>query len=116
MTKRHLSTPFLLVCSLFALLGAIGCGSVPTQLGACKHFCDKQGSCTNAGGAAVTQCKAMCDANKTAFDDNDTLIDKNCANAVAVKQTIFDCYGDFCDTTLAENCANAAAQNKCEAK
>jgi hypothetical protein len=93
-----------------------GCHGTPSQLDACKHFCDKQGDCVQASSADVAACKANCDANSATWNDNDHLIEMNCSNADSVKQQIYDCYGNYCDTTLAKNCADAVAQTKCNPK
>jgi hypothetical protein len=106
---------FLLVLALpLALLS--GCGGAPSQLSACKHFCDKQGDCIKASAADIAACKTNCDANASTWSDNDHLIEMNCSNADSVKQQIYDCYGNYCDTMLAQNCADSVAQTKCTPK
>ena len=99
-----------------AALLLAACHGPPSQLDACKHFCDKQGDCVMATSADVSACKTNCDQNKATWDDNDKLIEMNCANSDSVKGQIYDCYGDYCDTSLAQSCADSVAQTKCEPK
>lgn len=99
-----------------ALLFAAACHGPPSQLDACKHFCDKQGDCVKATSSEISACKTQCDAMKATWDDNDHLISANCSNADSVKSQIYDCYGDYCDTNLATMCADTVAQTKCDPK
>lgn len=103
---------FVLPVALFAS----ACHGPPSQLDACKHFCDKQGDCVKAASSEIAACKTNCDANNATWQDNDKLIETNCANAGSVKDQIYSCYGDFCDSGLAQQCADNVAQNKCTPK
>jgi hypothetical protein len=107
---------FIIAASAALALTVVGCGGPPSQLEACKHYCDKQGDCVKASSADIAACKNDCNAAAATWSDNDKLIETNCKNADSVKQAIYDCYGDFCDNQLVQNCANTAAQSKCEPK
>jgi hypothetical protein len=108
--------PFFIAALAASSLLALGCGKAPSNLDACRHFCDKQGSCTNAGSAAVAECKNQCVVNRAQFDDNDAFIERTCKNPDDVKRAIYDCYDDFCDTDAAVQCADTEATNRCEFK
>jgi len=111
-----MKSTFSIALAFVAIVAAGACGGPPSQLEACKHYCDKQGECVKASSADIAACKNDCTASSATWSDNDKLIETNCKNADSVKQAIYDCYGDFCDNQLVQNCANTAAQSKCEPK